>query len=448
MRFSEKLTLLRKKNNFSQEELAGKLEISRQAVSKWESGSSYPDMEKILLICKILNCTLEELMDDGSIGNNKAQKQEKNYNEIIINKFNSFLSLITKTYNMFSAMTFKQKIMCVIEMFILGIILGVISIICGLIFTYLLHTILFILPIKLLNLIFGFVCIILFVIDTIIFFHIFKVRFLDYYITIEDNNSLKKEIEVSIENNESKKYIEKEKQKIIIRDVNHSGINLIQSIKSFVLLSAKFLLIIFGVGILSLLFIACITGAISIMHIKYIIFIETFFISLGVIIMSVVSLEFIFKFIFNQKFNLKRLFITLICGFIISSLSVGFLIDTSFKMTTIKKDNNEISEFIFEKNETEYFQASVYEVNYIIDEFRKDIKFEFKYNKPVYLNSYETGTKYFSYDDTMYLNTFKEFINNIENNKIYIYNSPVLNIYGSSDNINYIKNKSAVRILK
>ena len=44
MRFSEKLPKLRKNNNLSQEQLAEQLGVSRQAVSKWEAGNSYPDM--------------------------------------------------------------------------------------------------------------------------------------------------------------------------------------------------------------------------------------------------------------------------------------------------------------------------------------------------------------------------------------------------------------------
>ena len=67
MKFCDKLPKLRKNNNLSQELLADKLGVSRQAVSKWESGSSYPDMEKMIEMCKILNCTLEDLLDDGVV---------------------------------------------------------------------------------------------------------------------------------------------------------------------------------------------------------------------------------------------------------------------------------------------------------------------------------------------------------------------------------------------
>ena len=58
MKFYEKLVILRKKNNFSQEQLADRLGVSRQAVSKWESGRSYPDMDKIMLLCDILDCNI------------------------------------------------------------------------------------------------------------------------------------------------------------------------------------------------------------------------------------------------------------------------------------------------------------------------------------------------------------------------------------------------------
>ena len=48
MVLAEKIVLLRKRKGWSQEELADKLDISRQSVSKWELGASIPDLDKIL----------------------------------------------------------------------------------------------------------------------------------------------------------------------------------------------------------------------------------------------------------------------------------------------------------------------------------------------------------------------------------------------------------------
>ena len=84
MKFCDKLSKIRKDNNLSQEQLADKMNVSRQAVSKWESGVSYPDMDKILNMCKILNCNLEDLLDDGVIGNSKVNNKI-NINEVLQN---------------------------------------------------------------------------------------------------------------------------------------------------------------------------------------------------------------------------------------------------------------------------------------------------------------------------------------------------------------------------
>lgn len=62
MSFGENLQFLRKKNNWTQEALAEKLEVSRQSVSKWESDSAYPEMEKLLQICELFSCNLDTLL--------------------------------------------------------------------------------------------------------------------------------------------------------------------------------------------------------------------------------------------------------------------------------------------------------------------------------------------------------------------------------------------------
>ena len=51
-KFINNLKKIRKNNNLSQEQLAEILGISRQAISKWESGSAYPEMEKIIQLCE------------------------------------------------------------------------------------------------------------------------------------------------------------------------------------------------------------------------------------------------------------------------------------------------------------------------------------------------------------------------------------------------------------
>lgn len=62
MVFSEQLSKLRKEANMTQEDLAEKCDVSRQAVAKWESGESLPDIYKISQIAKLFEVSLEELI--------------------------------------------------------------------------------------------------------------------------------------------------------------------------------------------------------------------------------------------------------------------------------------------------------------------------------------------------------------------------------------------------
>ena len=62
MSFGENLQNIRKKNQLSQEGLAEILGVSRQAVSKWELGEGYPEVDKLLLLSKKLNISLDSLL--------------------------------------------------------------------------------------------------------------------------------------------------------------------------------------------------------------------------------------------------------------------------------------------------------------------------------------------------------------------------------------------------
>ena len=63
MSFAENLKQLRKSKQLSQEDLAEILDVSRQAVSKWEQGIGYPEVEKLLLLSSKLNISLDSLMN-------------------------------------------------------------------------------------------------------------------------------------------------------------------------------------------------------------------------------------------------------------------------------------------------------------------------------------------------------------------------------------------------
>lgn len=65
MKFSEKLQRLRKEKGWSQEELAGMITVSRQAVSKWELGTAVPDTENILQLSELFGVSTDYLIKDS-----------------------------------------------------------------------------------------------------------------------------------------------------------------------------------------------------------------------------------------------------------------------------------------------------------------------------------------------------------------------------------------------
>ena len=75
MSFAENLKQLRKEKQLSQEELAEILDVSRQAVSKWEQGIGYPEVEKLLLLSSKLRVSLDSLMETEIAHKANAQKQ-------------------------------------------------------------------------------------------------------------------------------------------------------------------------------------------------------------------------------------------------------------------------------------------------------------------------------------------------------------------------------------
>lgn len=64
MKLSDKIIHLRKTNGLSQEDLAEKLNVSRQAISRWENGTALPDAQNVLQISKLFQVTADYLLND------------------------------------------------------------------------------------------------------------------------------------------------------------------------------------------------------------------------------------------------------------------------------------------------------------------------------------------------------------------------------------------------
>lgn len=133
MKCGEKIAKLRKENNLTQEQFAELLNVSRQAVSKWESCSSFPDTEKLIRMSKLFSCSVDYLLKD-EIENkdiNQTQESDKvkiNYILGIVLTYLSFPPIFGFVVGIFSVIhqirTINNRKMMILS--IIGIIISLI----------------------------------------------------------------------------------------------------------------------------------------------------------------------------------------------------------------------------------------------------------------------------------------------------------------------------------
>lgn len=86
MEFNEKLQELRKQKNMTQEELAASLYVSRTAVSKWESGRGYPNIDSLKTISKFFGITVDELLSGEellSVAHEDGKQKENRIHDLV-----------------------------------------------------------------------------------------------------------------------------------------------------------------------------------------------------------------------------------------------------------------------------------------------------------------------------------------------------------------------------
>ena len=97
MEFNEKLQQLRKNKGLTQEELAQEIFVSRTAVSKWESGRGYPNIDSLKELAKFFSVTIDELISpDEIITAAKEEKQELigDYTSLLCHVMDVFMALL------------------------------------------------------------------------------------------------------------------------------------------------------------------------------------------------------------------------------------------------------------------------------------------------------------------------------------------------------------------
>ncbi len=95
MNLKDKLTKLRKDNNLTQDELAEKLYISRQTISNWENGRTYPDIETLILISNKFNISLDDLLKTDKEVIKDMDKKIRSHKKLIITIITLLVVLIS-----------------------------------------------------------------------------------------------------------------------------------------------------------------------------------------------------------------------------------------------------------------------------------------------------------------------------------------------------------------
>lgn len=96
MILADKIIALRKQKGWSQEQLAEQLDISRQSVSKWESGNSIPYLDKIVKLSKLFHVSTDYLLKDEieeTVIPEEEEEEQENVRSVTLEEANSFMEL-------------------------------------------------------------------------------------------------------------------------------------------------------------------------------------------------------------------------------------------------------------------------------------------------------------------------------------------------------------------
>lgn len=454
MKFSEKLQKLRKKNNLSQEQLADMLEVTRQSVSKWESGQTYPEMDKLISMCKIFKCSLDDLTNDEISDTAILENKKNNINSLV----DSILELITKTYNMFKSMSIGSIIKCLFSMFVLALILLIFKIPFDYLSTQL-DLIFSVIPnstvVSLLTSVFDLIInLCYFILYFLILIYIFKIGYLDKY---EEGVVYIEKQDITLDKNEKNEVSCKAKK---IRKENNSGDAVFKFLGKIIMAFIKFLVVCLIVPfIFSLLGLSVAFAVAFLLLFKKVIYIGVLLGIIFAIVLNVLVIRVVIDFIFDKTVNVKKLFITFIVGLIGLGVSTGIfcleVASTKFindipKSAVLKTDSN-----LIEFKDNMYFADNYYyDIEYKTDNslknnLRIDISYYEKYNL-VDLQQYVDGnyivlTSHIYGNGEGVLDFVNLIIKDLSNKEIYnyskLYGQKVV-VYASDVNIKKLKANS------
>lgn len=456
MSLSKNLKKIRKENNLSQEQLADKLGVSRQSVSKWESEQAYPEMDKMISICKMFNLNIDELLNQDVSEVNDSRQSKININKYV----DDFLGYINKTIDMFSSMSFKTKVKCIIEQFIIVGIIALILLIIGSVGGMFIQDILVILPDKVYWIIYRIIkdiyLIICFILTTILVLHIFKIRYLDYYVIdrisdIEEEVLEEKHIsnkdnineDIKEEKKEKKIYLEKKQTRVIIRDPENAGYKFISLLFRGFLFFIKIFVVLFASMFCFSLVGLCLGLVLMFLFIRTgLVFVGALVLIIGAIIINFIILNMSYNFIVSKKCKKNRLALFFSVSLVMIGIGSGLIMIGMTDFDIVLNNNYKDREVIVPFRE-DLFIWNDYNINYIPSD-NNDLRVVYRvsdyYNFDIdyHGDSIISFYTYSNYDNVMEI--IRESIKNINDKKIVDYSLAEIDIYTSSENIDKIKN--------
>lgn len=457
MSLSKNLKKIRKEHNLSQEQLADKLGVSRQSVSKWESDQAYPEMDKMISICKMFNLNIDELLNQD-VGEINETKQSR----ININKYiDDFLNYITKTIDMFSSMRLGTKIKCIFEQFVIIGVIALILLIIGSVTGAFVQDILMILPEQIYFVIYRIIkdiyLILCFILSAILVLYIFKIRYLDYYIIDKTNNNSevedldKKEENAKINNREDnnidnkkkKIYLEKKQTKVIIRDPDNSGYKFISLLFRGFLFLVKMFVVLFASMFCFSLVGLCFGLVLTFLFIKTgLVFVGVLFVILSMIILNLIILNMCYNFIISKKVKKSRLALFFCISLVLMGIGSGLFV-VGLTGFDIVDNSNYIEKEVVIPFREDLFIWNDYNVSYIPSD-NDDLRivyrisdyyeFDIDYHGDGIVSFYT----YSNYEN--FMDVIRESIKNINDKRIVDYSSVDIDVYTSDENIEKINN--------
>lgn len=333
MKFGENLQKLRKEQGISQEQLAEKLGVTRQSVSKWESGSSYPEMDKIVALCNLFHCDLDVLINKDVT----EERQRKDASSVIKSAFQSICDYVKKTIFVFEHKTMKELIKMLAQIFIIICVILCFSIpfvilkeiVISLFYTG--DNVFSLFFSKFFEFIFnaGYA-----ILAIAAFLYIFKIKFLDSEEIVEvvEESDESKEVE----NSDDKEVAENKPKKVKVIKNNSSGFSLLDLFTKAITICIKCILFFLLIPVV----IGTIFGIVALVVLLAVMFQGVFLFGpilllIGIIVFAIVLIEIILDFIFNLKFSKRRIIITILSSIVVSSIGIGLSIWYFLNLTVV-----------------------------------------------------------------------------------------------------------------